>query len=662
MMRKVAAGAALVFAALILGSGAGARSSASDLPTITVEASESVAVSDDSLSAPPADASVDEGVTGTDEVGVFPPADATASETVGVADAVGVFPPVDATAGEAVGVADAVGVFPPADATATEAVEVSDSVIVLPAVSVNVDEAIGVSDEALAVPPAATATDEAVGVSDAVEVELNSAPTANAGGPYSVGEGRSVQLKGSGSDPEGGPLTFLWAPPTRLDDPTSAEPNYSAPDDAADTLTLTVRDALGLSGSASTLVTVRNVAPVVAAGSDAELPAGAVLFRSVAFTDPGADTWRATIDYGDGSPPQTLFLLSRSFILVHTYVTPGVFTVLISVTDDDGGTGSASLLVRVLNTAPQVSAGADITLDEGATLARTATITDTPDTWTGTVDYGDGAGPTPAAVSGNALLLSHVYRDNGDYDVLARVSDSQGAIGTAGFIAHVRNVAPIVGAIAGVPLGAVRVGAPVELRAPFTDAGSLDTHTSTWRWGDGSTSPGTIAARTSAASHAYAAAGAYSVTAVVTDDDGGSGESSPATVLVYDLGAGSVVGAGKLSGPGSFALAVRNGGGTTRGSVQFSTGRGGIGFHAESPEWLLVDRGCALTTGRGRVDGRTGFSFWVTAVQVGGRDRFRIRIWRTATGAVVVDTGSGPLTDCATADRIAGGFVVVRGG
>jgi len=377
-----------------------------------------------------------------------------------------------------------------------------------------------------------------------------------------------------------------------------------------ETLTLTVKDAHGLTGSAHTVVTVKNVAPVLAAGADAELPAGSLFFRTVAFTDPGADSWSGSVDFGDGSPAQTLLVPSRALVLSHAYLTPGFFTVHLSVSDDDGGTDSASFLVRVLNTAPHVSAGPDITLDEGATLARTGTITDTPDTWTGTVDYADGGGPSPLTVSGNSISLSHVYRDNGDYNVRVSVSDSHGATGTAGFTAHVRNVAPIVGQITGAPAGAVRVGASVGLRAPFTDPGSLDTHTSTWHWGDGSTSPGTVTAGMSSASHAYAAPGVYSVTVSVTDDDGGSGTSGAATVLVYNPRAGSVVGVGKLSGPGAFALALRNEGGATRGAVEFSTGRGGIVFNADSSDWLLTTHGCALTTGRGRVDGRTGFSFW----------------------------------------------------
>jgi methionine-rich copper-binding protein CopC len=38
----------------------------------------------------------------------------------------------------------------------------------------------------------------------------NQPPTVSAGGPYPVEEGGSVQLMASGSDPEGGPLTYAW--------------------------------------------------------------------------------------------------------------------------------------------------------------------------------------------------------------------------------------------------------------------------------------------------------------------------------------------------------------------------------------------------------------------------------------------------------------------
>jgi hypothetical protein len=56
----------------------------------------------------------------------------------------------------------------------------------------------------------------------------NRPPVANAGGPYSVNEGSSVVLNGSGSDPEGEPLTYEWD----LDNNGSFE--FSGPNPAAD--------------------------------------------------------------------------------------------------------------------------------------------------------------------------------------------------------------------------------------------------------------------------------------------------------------------------------------------------------------------------------------------------------------------------------------------
>ena len=41
-------------------------------------------------------------------------------------------------------------------------------------------------------------------------VIANAAPSADAGGPYTVAEGGTVPLSATGSDPESGPLTYAW--------------------------------------------------------------------------------------------------------------------------------------------------------------------------------------------------------------------------------------------------------------------------------------------------------------------------------------------------------------------------------------------------------------------------------------------------------------------
>ena len=61
-------------------------------------------------------------------------------------------------------------------------------------------------------------------------------------------------------------------------------------------------------GEVVTDVTVRNVIPRVDLGPDQHVTEGrAVTIRGL-FTDPGSDTWSATVDFGDGSETQSLTL------------------------------------------------------------------------------------------------------------------------------------------------------------------------------------------------------------------------------------------------------------------------------------------------------------------------------------------------------------------
>jgi len=75
---------------------------------------------------------------------------------------------------------------------------------------------------------------------------------------------------------------------------------------------------------------------------------GTAILANGLFVDPGADTWTATVDYGDGSGLQPLALNpDKTFALSHVYADGGVFTVTVTVTDDDGGSGSDTTEVTV---------------------------------------------------------------------------------------------------------------------------------------------------------------------------------------------------------------------------------------------------------------------------------------------------------------------------
>lgn len=186
---------------------------------------------------------------------------------------------------------------------------------------------------------------------------VNQPPVADAGGPYDVDEGSSVQLDGTGSsDPDGDTLTYSWSPATHLDDPTSATPVYSGVDDTVDVLTLTVTDPGALSDTDTTTVTVHNVNPTVTATGDT-IDEGGTADVSATFTDPGVlDTHTATIDWGDGTAAQAVTVVqgagSGSLAASHPYGDNGIYTVTVTVTDDDGGVDSDATTVTVGNLDP----------------------------------------------------------------------------------------------------------------------------------------------------------------------------------------------------------------------------------------------------------------------------------------------------------------------
>src|SRR5262249_30176584 len=92
-----------------------------------------------------------------------------------------------------------------------------------------------------------------------------------------------------------------------------------------------------------------NAPPVVSAAFSASSvscgPNNSTL--TVTFTDPApADTHTAVINWGDGNT-QTVNSATSPLVLSHTYAVAGMYTASVSVTDDDGATGTASATTSV---------------------------------------------------------------------------------------------------------------------------------------------------------------------------------------------------------------------------------------------------------------------------------------------------------------------------
>jgi PKD repeat protein len=189
-------------------------------------------------------------------------------------------------------------------------------------------------------------------------------PTADAGPDVQAIEGTPVSFLGGFED--AGPGTshkLVWT----FGDGSGAEgrldPSHAYADDGRYLVTLTVTDEGGHKGSDTLWVTVANAAPsakLTLLGSPVLECAGAGTPQwrqiTISHTDAGtADTHTAEVAWGNGlaqalgAPPW--------MVAVPHYPRTGAFTVAGHVADDDGGTGSDSLTLQVVDTVPPAFAG-----------------------------------------------------------------------------------------------------------------------------------------------------------------------------------------------------------------------------------------------------------------------------------------------------------------
>src|SRR5262249_11358026 len=92
--------------------------------------------------------------------------------------------------------------------------------------------------------------------------------------------------------------------------------------------------------------------------------------------------------------------------------------------------------VVVDNVPPVVDAGADVHLHSGDVLNRQGSFFDPgDDTWTATVDFGDGSGPQELRLGPDKKFhLHHRYDHPGTFQVTVTVVDDNGGVGTASFL------------------------------------------------------------------------------------------------------------------------------------------------------------------------------------------------------------------------------------
>jgi hypothetical protein len=167
---------------------------------------------------------------------------------------------------------------------------------------------------------------------------------------------------------------------------------------------------------------------VVNAINGATINEGGAYSASGSFADPGAGPWTATVNYGDGGGNLPLTLNSdKTFSLNHTYADNGSYGVVVTVSNGTTqASGNASVVVN--NVAPTVTLGPD--MGSGTNFNFNGSFADPgADTWTATVDYGDGTGAHALTLNSpnKTFTLHNVYTYNGAYNVKVTVLDDDGA-------------------------------------------------------------------------------------------------------------------------------------------------------------------------------------------------------------------------------------------
>lgn len=188
-----------------------------------------------------------------------------------------------------------------------------------------------------------------------------------------------------------------------------------------------------------------NQPPVVTVAPDLLVPEGQGFSLFGSFTDDSEGQCNATVDYGDGSGEQPLLLgEDRTFSLNHAYADDDSYEVTVRVTDDEGAEGTDTLIITVTNVLPYVDAGMGTSTfeDQLATLPITVGDPNPFDSLTVTIDWGDGSTPEilPIPPGVQTLQPTHLYADDGQFDVTLTVTDDDGSSATTHTSAIVNNV------------------------------------------------------------------------------------------------------------------------------------------------------------------------------------------------------------------------------
>ncbi len=343
-----------------------------------------------------------------------------------------------------------------------------------------------------------------------IDIVVNAAPVAIALADPVVGNNPlTVSFDGStSSDDQDDIVSYEWDFGDGTGTSTEVSPQYEFTTPGVYTVSLTVTDGGGLTGTDTIDITVNeNDSPIpvaTASVTEGQAPLTVIFDGSGSTDDTGIESYQW--DFKDGTT-------STEVSPIKTFNTPGTYDVTLTVTDIDGLSAVATIVitVNVPNEAPVAVIEASVTEGEAPLEVSFTGSGSTDDVgiesyqW----DFGDGTSSTQADPT-------HLFTGIGEFTVTLTVTDAGGLTDQSSILITVQqpteNEAPVAVA------SAAPIAGDVPLVVNFTGDASTDDKgivSYSWDFGDGSpveTTPNTV--------HTYLTAGVYTAVFTVADEEG----------------------------------------------------------------------------------------------------------------------------------------------
>ncbi|MFD2453992.1 PKD domain-containing protein [Ideonella paludis] len=331
--------------------------------------------------------------------------------------------------------------------------------------------------------------------------------------PQSPVAGQSVSMAAQG---EGSGLSYSWSfGDGATADGANVSHTFSQP--GSYTATVTVKDSTGRSATATANITVSAPAlTAVVTAASKEAAAGQSLSFTAQQLPQAGVTYRWS--FGDAGKAEGLSVN-------HRFLVPGTYTVMLTTSNAEGQSATASVTVLVTGTGPAIGVGQDAAVAGLAYDLRVTGLSE-PSGVDVAWDFGDGTGQLGA-------VATHTYVATGTYTARAQLYGSNGSIYDL-----TRTITVVSQGLPGELTLQIQGDSVTKVgsQATWRLNASAPLQAVEWSFGDGTQGYGEIA------SHAYAAAGDYTVTAKATDTAGRKTSTSTQISIRVELPTATITG------------------------------------------------------------------------------------------------------------------------